>query len=332
MSVKVGINGFGRVGRNVLRAILESGRTDIEVVAINDLNPIDNSTYLLKYDSTHGIFPSDVSHSENAMIIDCKSINISADKDPNQLNQSHVYIATECTGFFKSHDKAQMYLQAGAKRVLVSAPSKTADRTIVYGVNHSKLTAEITIVSNASYTTNCLAPMAKVINDAFGTKDVLITTVHAYTGSQHTLDVGNKNWEQGRAAALSMISTKTGAAEAVELVLPELNGKLDCVAIRVPTPNVSCTDFKLNTVQPISIAAITDELRAAAKGTMKGILGLENLPMVSTDLNRDPRSSIITSRETQTQGCMGRLLSWYDNEWGFSNRIADTAVAMGKFL
>ena len=225
-----------------------------------------------------------------------------------------------------------MYLQAGAKRVLVSAPSKTADRTIVYGVNHSKLTAEITIVSNASYTTNCLAPMAKVINDAFGTKDVLITTVHAYTGSQHTLDVGNKNWEQGRAAALSMTSTKTGAAEAVELVLPELNGKLDCVAIRVPTPNVSCTDFKLNTVQPISIAAITDELRAAAKGTMKGILGLENLPMVSTDLNRDPRSSIITSRETQTQGCMGRLLSWYDNEWGFSNRIADTAVAMGKFL
>ena len=193
MSVKVGINGFGRVGRNVLRAILESGRTDIEVVAINDLTPIDNSTYLFKYDSTHGIFPGDVSHSENAMIIDGKSINISAHKDPNQLNWSHVDIAMECTGFFKAHDKAQMYLQAGAKRVLISAPSKTADRTIVYGVNHSRLTAEVIIVSNASCTTNCLAPMAKVINDAFGIKEGLITTVHAYTGSQHTLDVGNKN-------------------------------------------------------------------------------------------------------------------------------------------
>ena len=238
----------------------------------------------------------------------------------------------ECTGFFKAHDKVQMYLQAGAKRMLVSPPSKTADRTVIYGVNHSKLTAENTIVSNASCTTNCLAPMAKVINEAFEIKDGLVTTVHAYTGSQHTLDVGNKNWEQGRATAISMIATKTGAAEAVGLVLPELNGKLNCVTIRVSTPNVSCTDFNFNTVQPISIAAITDALRAAAEGPTKGILGLENLPLVSTDLNHDPRSSIIASRETQTRGCMGRLLSWYDNEWGLSNRMADTAVAMGKFL
>ncbi|MAD94825.1 MAG: hypothetical protein CML33_04950 [Rhodobacteraceae bacterium] len=209
-----------------------------------------------------------------------------------------------------------MYLQAGGKRVLVSAPSKTADRTVVYGVNHSKLTAENIIVSNPPYTTNCLAPMAKVINDAIGTKDGLITTVHAYADSQHTLDAGHKNWEQGHAAALSIIPTKTGAAEAVGLVLPELNGKLNCVAIRVPTPNVSCTDFNLNTVQPISITAITDALRAAAEEPMKGILGLENLPLESTDLNHDPRSSIIASRETQTQGCMGCLLSWYDNEMG----------------
>ncbi len=332
MTVKVGINGFGRIGRNVLRAILESARTDIEVVAINDLTPVDNSAYLFKYDSVHKIFPGVVSHTENAIVIDGKSIPVTAERDPSKLDWGHVDIALECTGFFKDHDKAQMYISAGAKRVLVSAPGKNADRTVVYGVNHMELTGKDIIVSNASCTTNCLAPMAKVIDDAFGIEDGLITTIHAYTGSQPTLDRGNKNWERGRAAALSMVPTTTGAAKAVGLVLPELNGKLNGVAIRVPTPNVSCTDFKFNTVKPLTVEGINKAITTAANGPMKGILGVESLPLVSIDLNHDPRSSIIATEETQVQGRMGRLLSWYDNEWGFSNRMADTAVAMGKFL
>ena len=332
MTVKVGINGFGRIGRNVLRAILESGRTDIEVVAINDLTSVDNSAYLFKYDSVHKIFPGDVSHDADEIIIDGKAIRVTSERDPSQLDWNHVDIALECTGFFKDHDKAQMYLTAGAKRVLVSAPGKGADRTVVYGVNHTELTADDIIVSNASCTTNCLAPMAKVIHDTFGIEDGLITTVHAYTGSQPTLDRGNKNWERGRAAALSMVPTTTGAAKAVGLVLPELNGKLNGVAIRVPTPNVSCTDFKFNTSKDLSVDAINEAISAAANGTMKGILGTETLPLVSIDLNHDPRSSIVALEETQVQGRMGRLLSWYDNEWGFSNRMADTAVAMGKLL
>ncbi|WGI21629.1 type I glyceraldehyde-3-phosphate dehydrogenase [Amylibacter sp. IMCC11727] len=332
MTVKVGINGFGRIGRNVLRAILESGRTDIEVVAINDLTPVDNSAYLFKYDSVHKVFPGDVSHSSDEIIINGKAIRVTSERDPSQLDWNHVDIALECTGFFKDHDKAQMYLTAGAKRVLVSAPGKGADRTVVYGVNHTDLTADDIIVSNASCTTNCLAPMAKVIHDTFGIEDGLITTVHAYTGSQPTLDRGNKNWERGRAAALSMVPTTTGAAKAVGLVLPELNGKLNGVAIRVPTPNVSCTDFKFNTSKDLSVQAINDAISAAAHGAMKGILGTESLPLVSIDLNHDPRSSIVALEETQVQGRMGRLLSWYDNEWGFSNRMADTAVAMGRLL
>ncbi len=332
MTVKVGINGFGRIGRNVLRAILESGRTDIEVVAINDLTPVDNSAYLFKYDSVHKIFPGDVSHSSDEIIINGKAIRVTSERDPSQLDWNHVDIALECTGFFKDYDKAQMYLTAGAKRVLVSAPGKGADRTVVYGVNHTDLTADDIIVSNASCTTNCLAPMAKVIHDTFGIEDGLITTVHAYTGSQPTLDRGNKNWERGRAAALSMVPTTTGAAKAVGLVLPELNGKLNGVAIRVPTPNVSCTDFKFNTSKDLSVQAINDAISAAAHGAMKGILGTETLPLVSIDLNHDPRSSIVALEETQVQGRMGRLLSWYDNEWGFSNRMADTAVAMGRLL
>lgn len=332
MTVKVGINGFGRIGRNVLRAILESGRTDIKVVAINDLTPVDNSAYLFKYDSVHKVFPGEVSHTAAAIVINGTSIPVTAERDPSKLDWDHVDIALECTGFFKDHDKAQMYIAAGAKRVLVSAPGKNADRTVVYGVNHMDLTADDIIVSNASCTTNCLAPMAKVIDDAFGIEDGLITTIHAYTGSQPTLDRGNKKWERGRAAAVSMVPTTTGAAKAVGLVLPHLNGKLNGVAIRVPTPNVSCTDFKFNTAKPITVKALNAAITAAANGPMKGILGVESLPLVSVDLNHDPRSSIIATEETQVQGRMGRLLSWYDNEWGFSNRMADTAVAMGKLL
>jgi glyceraldehyde 3-phosphate dehydrogenase len=332
MTIKVGINGFGRIGRNVLRAILESGRTDIEVVAINDLTPVDNSAYLFKYDSVHKIFPGAISHTKDEIVIDEKPIRVTAERDPSKLSWANVDIALECTGFFKDRDKAQMYLQAGAKRVLISAPGKGADKTIVFGVNHADLSADDIIVSNASCTTNCLAPMAKVINDAFGIQDGLITTIHAYTGSQPTLDRGNKNWERGRAAALSMVPTTTGAAKAVGLVMPELDGKLNGVAIRVPTPNVSCTDFKFNTHDDLSVEAINAAITAAANGPMKGVLGVESLPLVSIDLNHDPRSSIVATEETQVQGCMGRLLSWYDNEWGFSNRMADTAVAMGKLL
>jgi glyceraldehyde 3-phosphate dehydrogenase len=332
MTIKVGINGFGRIGRNVLRAILESGRTDIEVVAINDLTPVDNSAYLFKYDSVHKIFPGAVSHAKDEIVIDEKPIRVTAERDPSKLSWANVDIALECTGFFKDHDKAQMYLQAGAKRVLVSAPGKGADKTVVFGVNHTDLSSDDIIVSNASCTTNCLAPMAKVIHDAFGIQDGLITTVHAYTGSQPTLDRGNKNWERGRAAALSMVPTTTGAAKAVGLVLPELDGKLNGVAIRVPTPNVSCTDFKFNTRDDLSVEAINAAITAAANGPMKGVLGVESLPLVSIDLNHDSRSSIVATEETQVQGRMGRLLSWYDNEWGFSNRMADTAVAMGELL
>lgn len=332
MSIKIGINGFGRIGRNVLRAILESRRSDVEVVAINDLTPIDNSSYLFKYDSVHNIFPGDVSYSDNILTIDGKSITVTAQKDPTKLNWDHVDIAMECTGFFKNREQAQMYLQAGAKRILISAPGKNVDKTVVYGVNHSNITADDIIVSNASCTTNCLAPMAKAINDAFGIEDGLITTVHAYTGSQPTLDRGNKKWEHGRAAAMSMVPTTTGAAKAVGLILPELNGKLNGVAIRVPTPNVSCADFKFTTTQPISVLEINEALMDAAKGAMKGILGLESLPLVSVDFNHDPRSSIVASQETQVQGRMGRVLSWYDNEWGFANRMVDTALVLGKFL
>ncbi|WP_069298775.1 type I glyceraldehyde-3-phosphate dehydrogenase [Neptunicoccus sediminis] len=332
MTVKVGINGFGRIGRNILRAIVESGRTDIEVVAINDLTPVDNSAYLFKYDSVHKVFPGEVSHTENSIDVGYGPIPVSAERDPAELDWGHVDIALECTGLFKDKDKAAKYLQAGAKRVLVSAPGKNADKTIVYGVNHDTLTADDVIVSNGSCTTNCLAPLAKVLHDTFGIEDGLVTTVHAYTGSQPTLDRGAGNWERGRAAALSMVPTSTGAAKALGLVLPELEGKLDGVAIRVPTPNVSCVDFKFNTTKAITVESINAALQEAAEGSMKGVLGMETLPLVSIDFNHDPRSSVVATSETQVQGRMGRVLSWYDNEWGFSNRMADTAVAMGKFL
>lgn len=332
MTIKVGINGFGRIGRNILRAIVESGRSDIQVVAINDLTPVDNSAYLFKYDSVHKIFAGTVTHTENSIDVGYGPIPVTALRDPSALDWGHVDIALECTGLFKDKDKAQMYLQAGAKRVLVSAPGKDVDNTIVFGVNHDTLTADDIIVSNGSCTTNCLAPLARVLHDSFGIEDGLITTVHAYTGSQPTLDRGSKNWERGRAAALSMVPTSTGAAKALGLVLPELNGKLDGVAIRVPTPNVSCVDFKFNTTKPLSVDSINAALTEAANGPMAGVLGIETLPLVSIDLNHDPRSSIVATAETQVQGRMGRVLSWYDNEWGFSNRMADTAVAMGKFL
>jgi glyceraldehyde 3-phosphate dehydrogenase len=332
MTVKVGINGFGRIGRNILRAIVESGRTDIEVVAINDLTAVDNLAYLFKYDSVHKIYPGSVTHTATTLDVGTGPIPISANRDPATLDWAHVDVALECTGFFKDREKAELYLKSGAKRVLISSPGKGADKTIVYGVNHETLTAHDIIVSNASCTTNCLAPLAQVLHTAFGIEDGLITTIHAYTGSQPILDRGAKNWERGRAAALSMVPTSTGAASAVGLVLPELDGKLNGVAIRVPTPNVSCVDFKFNTTKPLTVETVNAALTSAALGPMRGILGVETLPLVSIDLNHDPRSSIVMTAETQVQGRMGRVLSWYDNEWGFANRMADTAVVMGKLL
>lgn len=328
MTIKVAINGFGRIGRNVLRAIAESGRDDLEVVAINDLTPVDNSAYLFKYDSVHKVFPGEVKHTVDTIDVGLGPIRVSAERDPSKLSWSGVDVALECTGIFKDREKAQAYLAAGASKVLISAPGKNADKTVVYGVNHDTLTSDDKIVSNASCTTNCLSPVVKSLHDAFGIENGLVTTVHAYTGSQPTLDRGNKNWERGRAAAVSMVPTSTGAAKAVGLVLPELDGKLNGFAIRVPTPNVSCIDFTFNAEKPLSVEAINETLVASAQAT-PSVLGTTNMPLVSIDLNHDPRSSIVALPETTTQGQMGRVLAWYDNEWGFSNRMGDVAALMG---
>jgi len=333
MTIKIGINGFGRIGRNVLRAIMESGRKDVQVVAINDLTPLDNAAYLFRYDSVHGRYGPQVITTDATIDVGAGPIRFSANRDPAALDWGDVDIALECTGFFKDRDKAEFYLQNGSKRVLISAPAKGADNTVVYGVNHSTLTANDIIVSNASCTTNCLSPVAKVLNDTFGITEGLLTTIHAYTGTQPTLDRGNRKFTRGRAAALSMVPTTTGAAKAVSLVLPELKGKLDGVAIRVPTPNVSCVDFKFNTREKISVETINQALQDAANGPMQGVLKIETDPLVSIDLNHDPHSSIIAPDQTQVQnGRMGRVLAWYDNEWGFSNRMIDVAAEMARFL
>ncbi|MCP5085207.1 MAG: type I glyceraldehyde-3-phosphate dehydrogenase [Rhodobacteraceae bacterium] len=333
MPVRVGINGFGRIGRNILRAIIESGRKDIEVVAINDLTPLDNAAYLFRFDSVHGRYDGEVSVTESSIDVGTGQIPFSANRDPSALDWGNVDIALECTGFFKDRDKADLYLQNGSRRVLVSAPAKGADKTIVFGVNQDALTSGDVVVSNASCTTNCLSPVAKTLNDRFEITEGLLTTIHSYTGSQPTLDRGNRKFARGRAAAVSMVPTTTGAAKAVAKVLPELEGRLDGVAIRVPTPNVSCVDFKFNAAQPITVQSVNTALTEAAKGRMKGILTTEDQPLVSIDMNHNPHSAIVALDQTQVQNNrMGRVMIWYDNEWGFSNRMADTAVAMGKFL
>ena len=334
MTVKVAINGFGRIGRNVLRAIVESGRTDIEVVAINDLGPVETNAHLLRYDSVHGRFPATVTVTGSSIDVGRGPIAVSAMRNPADLPWSHVDIVLECTGIFTDKDKAVVHLENGASRVLVSAPSAGADKTIVYGVNHDSLTAADLIVSNASCTTNCLSPVAKVLNDTVGIARGFMTTIHSYTGDQPTLDTMHKDLYRSRAAALSMIPTSTGAAKAVGLVLPELQGKLDGVAIRVPTPNVSVVDLVFEASRPTTVQEINDAIRAAADaGPLKGILGYTNEPNVSSDFNHDPRSSIFHMDQTKVlEGTMVRILTWYDNEWGFSNRMADTAVAMGKLI
>ena len=333
MTVKVGINGFGRIGRNVLRAIVESGRTDIEVIAINDLGPVETNAHLLRYDSVHGRFPAEVKVDGETIDVGRGPIRVSAERDPAKLPWKDVDVALECTGIFTSKEKASLHLQNGSKRVLVSAPSDGADRTVVYGVNHEALTADDKVVSNASCTTNCLAPVAKVMHDNFGIEKGYMTTIHAYTGDQPTLDTMHKDLYRGRAAAMSMIPTSTGAAKAVGLVLPELKGKLDGSAIRVPTPNVSVVDLKFVAGKKVSAEEVNAAAERAAGQELKGILAYSTGPLVSVDFNHDPASSTFAAPQTKVlEGNLVRVLAWYDNEWGFSNRMADTAVAMGKLL
>jgi glyceraldehyde 3-phosphate dehydrogenase len=335
MTVKVAINGFGRIGRNILRAIVESGRRDIEVVAINDLGPVETNAHLLRFDSVHGRFPSEVGVEGDSIVVDGKKIRVTAIKNPAELphRELGVDIARECTGIFTAKDKAKAHLDAGAKRVLVSAPADGADLTVVYGVNHDKLTREHMVVSNASCTTNCLAPVAKVLNDAVGIEKGFMTTIHSYTNDQPSLDQMHKDLYRARAAALNMIPTSTGAAKAVGLVLPELNGKLDGSAIRVPTPNVSVVDFKFIAKRATNKDEVNGAVRRAAEQQLKGVLGFTDVPNVSLDFNHDPRSSVFHMDQTKVMdGTLVRVMAWYDNEWGFSNRMADTAVAMSKLI
>ncbi len=333
MTVKVAINGFGRIGRNVLRAIIESGRTDIEVVAINDLGPVGANAHLLQFDSVHGRFPGTVSAGADWIDAGRGPIRVTALRDPAELPWGDVDVALECTGIFTARDKAALHLANGSRRVLVSAPADNADKTIVYGVNHDQLTADDVIVSNASCTTNCLSPVAKVLNDAIGIAKGFMTTIHSYTGDQPTLDTMHKDLYRARAAALSMIPTSTGAAKAVGLVLPQLQGRLDGVSIRVPTPNVSVVDLVFEAARDTTVAEVNDAIRTAAEGPLNGILGFTDKPNVSSDFNHDPHSSVFHMDQTKVmEGRMVRILSWYDNEWGFSNRMADTAVAMGKLI
>jgi glyceraldehyde 3-phosphate dehydrogenase len=336
MAVKVAINGFGRIGRLVLRAIVESGRKDIQVVAINDLGPVETNAHLLRYDSVHGRFPAEVTVNGDVITVAGHGdIKVTAIRNPAELPHGElgVDIALECTGLFTAKDKAAAHLQAGAKRVIVSAPGDGVDLTVVFGVNEDKLTKDHLIVSNASCTTNCLAPVAKVLNDAIGIERGFMTTIHSYTGDQPTLDTMHKDLYRGRAAALSMIPTSTGAAKAVGLVLPELKGKLDGVSIRVPTPNVSVIDFKFVPKRPTTVEEVNNAMKAAAAGPMKGILDIVDAPLVSSDFNHNPHSSSFALDQTKVlEGNFVRVMAWYDNEWGFSSRMSDTAVAVGKLL
>ncbi len=335
MALRVAINGFGRIGRLVLRAIVESGRRDIEVVAVNDLGPVETNAHLLRYDSVHGRFPANVAVDGDVMIAAGHKIKVTAIKNPAELPHKalDVDIALECTGIFASKEKASAHLTAGAKRVLVSAPAENADITVVYGVNHDRLTKDHVIVSNASCTTNCLVPVAKVLHDAVGIEKGVMTTVHSYTNDQPSLDQMHKDLYRARAAALSMIPTSTGAAKAVGLVLPELKGKLDGVSVRVPTPNVSLVDLKFMARKQTSVQEINDAIKAAAAGPLKGVLDVVHDKLVSVDFNHNPASSSFALDQTKVMdGNFVSVMSWYDNEWGFSNRMADTAVAMGKLI
>jgi glyceraldehyde 3-phosphate dehydrogenase len=333
MAIKIAINGFGRIGRLVLRAIAESGRKELQVVGINDLGPVKANAHLLKHDSVHGLYPHAISTGDDWMDAGLGRIKVTAERDPAKLpwKELGVDIVMECTGIFTKREQAAKHIEAGARKVLISAPADGVDLTVVYGVNHDKLAAGHTIVSNASCTTNCLAPVAFVLNEAFGIEKGFMTTIHAYTGDQSTVDTLHKDLRRARAAALSMIPTSTGAAKAVGLVLPELKGKLDGTSIRVPTPNVSLIDFKFTTKRNVTVEEINNAVIAASAGRLKGILETTAEELVSSDFNHNPASSTFDLTQTQVlEGNFVRVLSWYDNEWGFSNRMSDTAIAMAK--
>jgi len=333
MTVRVAINGFGRIGRLVLRSIVEHSRHDIEVVAINDLGPVETNAHLLRYDSVHGRFPGQVSVDGDTIDVGMGKIKVTAIRNPAELPHKDlgVDIALECTGLFTSKDKAKAHLEAGARKVLVSAPCDDADKTIVFGVNHQTLTADDLIVSNGSCTTNCLAPVAKVLLELCGIERGYMTTIHSYTGDQPTLDTLHKDLYRARAAAMSMIPTSTGAAKALGLVIPELAGKLDGSSIRVPTPNVSVVDLKVVPGRDVTKDEINEAMVAASAGALKGVLATTNDPLVSVDMNHVAASSTVALPQTQViEGKLVRVLSWYDNEWGFSTRMADTALALAK--
>jgi len=336
MSVNVAINGFGRIGRLVLRALYESNRDDLKVVAINDLGSVEANAHLLKWDSNHGPFPGEIIIKEDTIDLGKGPIKVTSERDPAQLPHKalNVDIVLECTGIFTDREKAAMHLKAGAKRVVISAPANGADLTVVYGVNHDKITSEHTVISNASCTTNCLAPVAFVLNNAIGIQSGYMTTIHAFTSDQPTLDTYHGDLHRARSAATSMIPTSTGAAKAVGLVMPELLGKLDGTAIRVPTSNVSLIDFKFIPNRTTTIAEVNEAIISASeKGSLKGVLGINKEPLVSVDFNHNPHSSTFDLSQTQViDGGLVRVLSWYDNEWGFSNRMSDTAAIVAGTL
>ena len=333
MAVKVAINGFGRIGRNILRAIIESERKDLEVVAINDLGSTEVNAHLLEFDSVHGKFSGDIKTTKNSIIVEGMEIQVTSIRQPAELPWENIDIAMECTGFFTDREKAASHLKNGCSRVLISAPAKNADKTIVYGVNHQTLTKNDIIVSNASCTTNCLSPVVKVLHEKVGIRRGFMTTIHSYTGDQPVLDTMHDDLYRARAANLSMIPTTTGAAKAVGLVLPELEGKLDGFAVRVPTPNVSVVDLTFEALQETSSREINEEIYKAASTNLRGILGYTDKKLVSSDFNHDSRSSIFAADQTRVMDKnLVRVLSWYDNEWGFSNRMADTAMEMAKHI
>ena len=335
MSVKVAINGFGRIGRNILRSIIENKNQNIKVVGINDLGPIETNAHLLKYDSVHGILNRDVIINGSDLDVGTGPIKVTSERNPENLpwKELDVDVVLECTGIFTSKEKAQQHITAGAKKVLISAPASGVDLTVVYGVNHKKISTEHQILSNASCTTNCLAPLAYVLNKSIGIENGFMTTIHSYTGDQPTLDTMHSDLYRARAAAANMIPTSTGAAKAVGLVLPELDGKLDGVAIRVPTQNVSVVDFKFNSKKETSIEEINEAIKIASENELKNILSFNDKKLVSSDFNHNPSSSIFHSDQTKVMNKkFVRILSWYDNEWGFSNRMCDTALEIGKYI
>ena len=333
MTTRIAINGFGRIGRGVLRALIESGTDDVDVVAVNDLAPPETLAHLLKYDSVHGRLKTPVEISEGALNIGRHRIRLTAERDPAQLPWGDVDVAYECTGLFTERDKAALHLRNGSRRVLISAPGKNADRTVVYGVNHGDLTSDDVIVSNASCTTNCLAPIAMVLDAAFGIKTGYMTTIHAFTGDQPSHDSAHKDLYRARAASLSMVPTSTGAARAISLVLPQLEGRLEGSAVRVPTPNVSLVDLNFVPREPATREAVNAAIRKAAAGELAGILAYEEDPLVSVDFNHDPHSSCFAAAQTAvTADGLVRVVSWYDNEWGFANRMIDTGRHIGRIL